>query len=169
MFCPTCGTSNPDTGRFCRSCGAVLANSAALQTPQKLVNHKGKPIHLEGAITKMFMGVAFLLVTAALVASGSGKGWWFWMLIPAFSMLGAGVAQYIQIRRYEKGQPVYTPGAVGVEPARSGEALPPAQTEFVHQESRFKTGDLVPPSVAEGTTRNLEVDREGKTMTLPRD
>ena len=47
-------------------------------------------------------------------------------------------------------------------------ALPPKQTAFVYPESRFKTGDLVPPSVTDTTTRHLEVNSEGETMTLPK-
>jgi TM2 domain-containing membrane protein YozV len=27
MFCPSCGTSNDDSSRFCRSCGAAVAGS----------------------------------------------------------------------------------------------------------------------------------------------
>jgi hypothetical protein len=47
-------------------------------------------------------------------------------------------------------------------------ALPPPQTEFVAPDSRYKTGDLVPPSVVENTTRLLEIDSEGETINLPK-
>jgi hypothetical protein len=48
-------------------------------------------------------------------------------------------------------------------------SLTPAQSDFISPaESRYKTGDLVPPSVTEGTTRHLDIDSEGKTMTLPK-
>ena len=175
MFCPKCGGQNPDTGKFCRSCGtdlgnvsSALASSSAPIAPPRLVNHKGKPISYESALTKMFSGVAFIAVAIALAFS-IGKGWWFWMLIPAFSMLGAGVAQYMQIRRAEKGQTVYTPAVNPVIVAsQPNAALPPPQTEWVAPESRYKTGDLVPPSVTDATTRHLEMDSEGKTMTLPK-
>ena len=30
------------------------------------------------------------------------EGWWFWMLIPAFSMMGTGVAQFIRLKEREK-------------------------------------------------------------------
>jgi hypothetical protein len=46
--------------------------------------------------------------------------------------------------------------------------LPPTQTTYVEPESRFKTGDLVPPSVTDNTTRQLEMDSEGQTMALPK-
>ena len=53
-------------------------------------------------------------------------------------------------------------------PHKPNQSLPPPQTEWAAPESRYKTGDLVPPSVAEGTTRHLEIDSEGQTMTLPK-
>ena len=98
-----------------------------------------------------------------------GRNWWFWMLIPAFTMMGSGVAQYVQLRKLEKGQPLYVPTEQPAAfPAASNTALPPQQTNWVAPESRYKTGDLVPPSVTDNTTRHLEMDTESKTMTLPK-
>jgi predicted phage tail protein len=102
---------------------------------------------LDGAFRSAFMGIAFLLVAMALAFSRMGTGWWFWMLIPAFSMMGTGVAQYIRIKEREKrmfqpgnfSQPsLQSPTNAGAFPARN-------------------TGELVapPPSVTEGTTRHL--------------
>lgn len=175
MFCPKCGTQNPETGKFCRSCGTDLGNvSAALTsgTGRHLthVNHKGKPISLEGAITKFFMGIAFLIVSAALGFSGTGRGWWFWMLIPAFSMLGAGLAQYLQYKKAEESRPPVQPAPDEyiLTSSQNNASLPPTQTEYISPESRYKTGDLVPPSVTEGTTKNLEMNSEGETIMLPK-
>lgn len=175
MFCPKCGTQNPETGKFCRSCGTDLGNVSVALTgnlpqPRQILDKKGRPVHWEGAITKIFTGLAFLVVSIVLAFSQMGRGWWFWMLIPAFTSLGAGLAQYVQLRKVEKGQVVYSPGgaapAIQSAPAAS---LPPIQTEYVSPaESRYKTGDLVPPSVTDSTTKHLELDSEGQTMTLPK-
>ena len=176
MFCPKCGTQNPETGKFCRSCGTDLGNvSQALSgrpinQPAPLFDRKGKPINYERAIVKLFTGIAFIAVAIALALTGNGRGWWFWMLIPAFTSLGAGVAQYVQLRKAEKGLPVYSPIIPNSQlGAMSQSALPPNQTTYVEPESRFKTGDLVPPSVTDNTTRQLEMDSEGQTMALPKE
>ena len=67
MFCPKCGTQNPETGKFCRSCGTDLGNvsealTGNLKQPAALCDRKGRPISFEGAIVKFFTGVAFLAV-----------------------------------------------------------------------------------------------------------
>ncbi len=175
MFCPKCGGQNPEEGKFCRSCGNDLgnvSNALAAKPPvHSLVDRKGKPLNWEGAITKFATGVAFLVIAIVLAVSNMARGqsWWFWMLIPAFTMMGSGVAQYLQLKKIEQGLPVYSP----TEPANNlspsaHTALPSPQTNFVAPESRYKTGDLTPPSVTDHTTRHLEMDSEGKTMTLPK-
>src|SRR5215203_1929266 len=174
MFCPKCGTQNPETGKFCRSCGTDLGNVSAalsgkLPVPQTLINHKGRPISLESAITKFFMGVAFLLISIFLAVSGKGNGWWFWMLIPALMFVGSGIAQYIQLKNAgSSGARITADNQTSISGAAPNAALPPTQTNYVAPDSRFKTGELVPPSVTDGTTKHLEMDSEGKTMTLPK-
>ncbi len=176
MFCPKCGQQNPETGKFCRTCGTDLGNvsnalSGVIPRAQALVDRKGKPISFEGAITKFFTGLAFLIVAFILFFTGAARGqaWWYWLLIPAFGSIGSGIAQYIQIRRMDERAAAIAP--VNSQPAFqpvSSQTLPPAQTQFVSPESRYKTGDLVPPSVTDNTTRHLEMESESKTMALPK-
>lgn len=178
MFCPKCGTSNTETGKFCRSCGTDLGNiTAALsghlpqQQPAVILDQKGKPIDWQSAITKFSTGLAFLVVSLVLSMSRMGRAWWFWLLIPAFIMIGTGIAQYIQLKKLEAaGQTPFRPAPapeIAGSPVQA--ELPSAVNTYVSPESRYKTGDLAPPSVTDGTTRHLEVDREGQTMTLPKD
>ena len=172
MFCPKCGGQNPEAGKFCRSCGTDLGNvtqalTGALPQQRQLLDHKGKPVSWDRAIAKFFSGLAFIAVAIALAFSGRGGGWWFWMLVPGFMGLGAGLAQYVQLRKTEKGGVVYS-SSPNPLPAAQNTSLPPPQTAWVSPDSRYKTGDLVPSSVTDNTTRHLELDSEGQTMTLPK-
>lgn len=177
MFCPKCGTQNPDTGKFCRSCGTGLGNvseaiSGKVGPGHHLVNYKGKRISWDSAISKLFMGAAFLTVSLILGFTGTGNGWWFWMLIPAFAMMGGGLAQYIQLKKAEgsTGAAFLPSTQQNLPVSQSAPSLPAPQTDFVPAaDSLYKTGDLVPPSVTEDTTRHLDLDEEGKTMALPKD
>lgn len=160
MFCPKCATQNLDGASFCRSCGANISlvpqalNGQFQQTNEQEISgsrrgrKKEKQCTLDHAFKNIFMGIAFLLIALALSRS-IGQGWWFWMLIPAFSMMGSGVAQFIRIRERERrsmntqyNQPVFT--------ERSNAAFP-------NSAPRRPTGELMPPvpSVTEGTTRHL--------------
>ena len=98
------------------------------------------------------MGVAFLIVSIALSRS-IGAVWWFWMLIPAFMMMGTGVAQYIRWKEKEKRSQFVAP------PTRN---LPSQQSipTPVGMPRRSNTGELMAPvpSVTEGTTRHLGVE-----------
>jgi len=159
MFCPKCATQNLEGASFCRSCGAniSLIPSALLGPPDSDEDQsdgswcgtakKSKEPRLENAFKNAFMGIAFLFVAMALSFSAMGRGWWFWMLIPAFSMMGTGVAQYIRVKEYEKRML-----------APKGFAQPSIQPA-AHRPAfaTRNTGELVspPPSITEGTTRHL--------------
>src|SRR5215203_5816092 len=161
MFCPKCGTQNPETGRFCRSCGADLGNVSAalsgkLPTKQKMVDRRGRPINWDSAITKIFTGIAFLVVSIVLGITGmaGGKVWWFWLLIPAFGALGSGVAQIFQLKRSEQQNVNFTPETQNsLSSAPPNNALPPTQTDYVAppKPSVYDTGELAerPGSVTE--------------------
>ena len=159
MFCPKCATQNVDGASFCRSCGANIslipqALSGELPQPQNegaegglcLTGKRSKAVTIESSFKNIFSGIAFLMVAIALAFS-IGRGWWFWMLLPAFSLLGSGFAQYIRWREQEKRR------ALGQPQLTREFSQPPSYREV----RRRNTGELMAPvaSVTEGTTRHL--------------
>jgi len=155
MFCPKCATQNLDGASFCRTCGANISlvpqalTGQIANAPEEEVDHRRgrrrdrKEVTLDQAFKNSFMGIAFLLIAIVLSRSAMGQTWWFWMLLPAFSMMGTGIAQYIRVREKEKRTSLQAPPVGRVFPERPqipNELMPPA------------------PSVTEGTTRHLGVE-----------
>ncbi|MEP6570224.1 MAG: zinc ribbon domain-containing protein [Acidobacteriota bacterium] len=162
MFCPKCAAQNLDGASFCRVCGAnisLVSQALTGQIPQTMEDYRDRmgrrarrwdrkrEPSLDSVCKNIFMGIAFLCVSITLGFTRMGYGWWFWMLIPAFSMLGSGVAQYLRLRESKKQS--YLPNALGqpvITAPRRVDSFPAPST-----------GELVrpPPSVTEGTTRHL--------------
>jgi hypothetical protein len=166
MFCPKCASQNLDGASFCRTCGAnisLVSQALTGQLPDEPAEaedrwsrrerkrleckERGKEPTLDHAFKNVFMGIGFLLVAVALSFS-IGRGWWFWMLIPAFSMMGTGIAQFIRIKEEQKKVAQF--GHSAQQPLISPKVP-------VSQLPRRNTGEMAPPppSVTEGTTRHL--------------
>jgi hypothetical protein len=168
MFCPKCAAQNLEGASFCRVCGAnislvpqALTGQMAQQPPsQELLEEdckpgrRGKPLTLESAMKNMFMGVAFLIIAIALSRS-IGATWWFWMLIPAFSLMAKGVAQYLRIKDRDKREALMPPRMPVMQSAPAIQSAPVTPPVLPR-----RTGELHPPvpSVTEGTTRHLGVE-----------
>lgn len=204
MFCPKCGTENPEQGKFCRKCGTDISGVAraigeGTHTGMDLVGsdfddlieltggdpadysvggRRGRrrsenPDDLVAAgIKSAVMGFGFLIVSALLFFTGvaGGHSWWWAMLIPAFTMLVSGLGNVAKSKRLER----RLGGAMSMEtkrqisePNRRSLDQAPADFSAPAGSARYETGEIVPPSVVEGTTRHLEMDSEGETMTLP--
>jgi hypothetical protein len=159
MFCPKCATQNVDGASFCRSCGAnisLIPQALTGQLPEAqdaegggescFTGKRSKEVSLDSSFKNVFSGIAFLLVAIALAFS-IGRGWWFWMLLPAFSLLGTGFAQYIRWREQEKKR------ELGLPQMTRAFSQPTSHREL----PRRNTGELRAPvaSVTEGTTRHL--------------
>ena len=179
MYCPKCGSKNPEDGSFCRSCGADLSSVGAMLSGESydytaLKKKEESDISYESAFGKLFMGIAFLVISIILSNTNMGRGWWFWMLIPAAAMLATGVAHILRLHNQGAfDRPKDTASSYEANKAlgqsKKADALPEAKTEFVPaSRAKYETGDLVPPSVTDNTTRHLEMDKEGETMTLPK-
>ena len=191
MYCPKCGKENPEDGRYCRKCGTGLGSvpgadsSHLLDIEQRALgkvasafrgshatSRKKKKDTWEGAMGSLFTGVAFLVITGVLAFQPMGTGWWFWLFIPAFSMIGAGVAKIIRLEKgdYPETVEFSAEGRKQVD-APDQSALPPKQTTYASEfeKPRYDTGKVAPPSVTEDSTRLLEIDPDGETTKLPRD
>ena len=162
MFCPKCATQNPDGGSFCRGCGAnislvpqALKGEIATAPPEEVTRHRrrhrreGRELTLDQAFKNMFLGIAFLLIAIVLSRTGIGATWWFWLLLPAFPLMGTGIAQCIRVREREKRESLQEPSANRAFPDRFHAQIPARPTD-----------DLMAPvpSVTEGTTRHLGVE-----------
>ena len=163
MFCPKCATQNLDGASFCRTCGANISLVPQALTGQMMPapapveevldescstrRGRRRELTLDTAFKNMFIGVAFLLISIALSRT-IGAGWWFWMLIPAFSLMGTGIAQYIRIRDKEKRTLMAQPRMQPVMQYQAPVELP-RRTDELRQPL---------PSVTEGTTRHLGVE-----------
>lgn len=154
MFCPKCATQNLDGASFCRSCGANIslvpqALSGQLMQPPPVGEDdgvcrtkRGRALTLEQPFKNFFMGIAFIII-AIVLSRTIGQVWWFWMLLPAFSLMATGLAQFIRLQEHAK---------------RASLAPPPMNRSYV-EPSRAPEGLRAPvSSVTEGTTRHLGVE-----------
>src|SRR4051812_34802607 len=115
MYCPKCGSQTPEDGKFCRSCGSdvslvplaltgQLPPSAPSATSASAAVDGAK--HLSAAISNSITGVGFVVVAfSVLLFAPAGRLWWFWMLIPAFSLLASGLAALVRYRAATGGLP----------------------------------------------------------------
>jgi hypothetical protein len=123
---------------------------------------RGHEPNIEKGIKNIFMGLAFVFVALAARRYMPGAfTWWFWLFIPAFTMLGGGVAELFKVkmlkdaRTTDASQTASTQSALPVEPTRQA-TLPQRNTAELIQ----------PPSVTEGTTRHLETPIENKRKSV---
>ncbi|HEV2912424.1 MAG TPA: zinc ribbon domain-containing protein [Pyrinomonadaceae bacterium] len=173
MYCPNCGTNNLEGARYCRSCGVDISLVPQALTGRMIEDksvavrdegrrgrrrQKGEP-SLEKAIKNIFMGLAFLVITLVLAFTPMGTAWWFWMFIPAFAMIGGGVAEWIRLKQAEARAlaPASMMPPMMAQP-RAAAALPQRNAAAAAEQFPPRsTAELVmpPPSVTEGTTRHL--------------
>jgi hypothetical protein len=186
MFCPKCGTQNPETGKFCRSCGSDLAVvSEALTGRAGLIpeivgdDSRAAQRHLRrndpdeawsAGARQSILGIGFFIISMVLFFTNvaGGSGWWWAMLFPGFSLLATGIGSIVRARRLEQRQQAVL--GVGSRQSFGGysdpASLPASNPDYVPVGSPYNTGDLAPPSVTDGTTRHLSLENEGETKIL---
>lgn len=176
MYCPQCATDNLDSSSFCRGCGAnisMVSQALSGQLPvhdaeesgsrdsrrRRRSRDRSEEPNLEKGVKNIFMGLAFVFVALAARRYMPGAfTWWFWLFIPAFAMLGGGVAELLKVKMGKDARLSAAPtadsvqSALPVEPQRQA-ALPQRNTSELIQP---------PPSVTEGTTRHLETPIKNK-------
>lgn len=169
MFCPKCATQNSDNAQFCRACGtnigvvsqALTGRLAPVSSgvPEDLVDdlprrrRRGrKQASVESGIKHVFMGVGFLVVAVCLALFGHGRNdWWYWMLIPAFTLLGGGVGEVLRAKGAQRALMQSQQTASVLSPG-----IPPARLEPApRSRNTAELPPLPPASVTEGTTRHL--------------
>jgi len=159
MFCPKCAAQNIDGAHFCRACGANLSLIPQALTGQlpaapneefgrRRRRNRSRQPSLDEGVRTLVMGFGFIAVAIALAIYGEPIGasvWWFWMLIPAFGMLGKGISDILRANQLKSSQGQQQIPYVAPPPL-------PANN----------TNELRPPvaSVTEGTTRHLGTEVE---------
>lgn len=169
MYCPRCAAQNVDDAKYCRACGAdvsLVPQALTGTLADKLAaaeggdRHRHRRRHKEPSIEKgvksLFLGLAFVIISlSVLIFSGGGRNWWFWMLIPAFALIGDGVGTLIRVWHDQRklAPPAYMPSQT---PLPTTTAMP-AQGRRAGELPQRNTGELIepPPSVTEATTRHL--------------
>jgi hypothetical protein len=168
MYCPQCASENQENASFCRGCGAnislvpqALTGSVPASVPDEWAENLSQwrrrrdVPSVEKGIKNIFMGVAFILAAlGAFWFAPSGQNWWFWLFIPAFAMLGGGVAEMV---RFKMRKTAALPAASRQAAIRAAAQRPAAALP------RLDTSELMqPPSISDSTTRHLEPPVESK-------
>jgi zinc ribbon protein len=164
MFCPNCATQNVEGASFCRVCGANISLVPQALTGQlPVAKHEEEYVDwrsrrrrgrqheptLDEAVRNLFMGIAFVVVSILVSKYGPGGSvWWFWLLIPAFTFFGKGVADLVRLKQNKQVAPTSTQPQIN--------SMRPADLPAP------RTGELMPPvsSVTEGTTRHLGAEAQ---------
>lgn len=162
MFCPKCGTQNPDEGKFCRSCGADLSVvSEALSRKSGSTEIEAEDIFCltsDGKINNLddlfsagvknsILGLGFLIISIILLLTNvaNGQKWWWAMLFPAFAMLATGISNIAKTKRLEKRNAEnLTFAQVNQFPNNPiTTALPPLQTDFIKIRNLVNSGNKI--------------------------
>lgn len=174
MFCPKCGNKNPDDARFCRSCRANLGNVLAVVDGElKADSGSLKPVDADEiystGIRNTVLGAGFLMISMLMFTIPGNSFYWLLMLLPALPLFASGVSRIVkaQALRKKKAAGYFEPSLPGNFAATQ---LDSGKQDYIQPVCGYATNELLKatPSVTEETTRQLEMNKEGETMTLPK-
>jgi hypothetical protein len=168
MYCPNCA-SPIDNVKFCRACGAnvsLVPVAISGQLPAAEEENRGRPRHrrhkqpsVEAACRSIFTGLGFIAVSFAVMRYFPGGGfWWFWLFIPAFATIGAGIGELIRLRGGH-----HVGASIGVTAPELRVALPSVSPPPAI-ESPTTSQLEPPPSIVESTTRHLEASQSNEAQ-----
>jgi hypothetical protein len=97
-------------------------------------------------VQKLSVGTAFLVISlCVMMFAPAGHIWWFWMLIPAFTLIGKGIAPFVELKHRGR-----------MSGSAPSQVATPAPQPSLEERRQFELSP--PPSVTETTTRHLEYD-----------
>ena len=140
MTCPNCGTNNIAEANFCRMCGLNF------QRVSTCTASNSTPPDLGSAFNKLFVGLAFLIVAFVPLAEGEPIVWW--LLFPGIPMVMKGICLLARIKRVGGIQNHYQSVPINTQTT-------PIPARHSCDVRARPTGELVPISVTENTTKLL--------------
>ena len=173
MYCPNCAAQIEETQKYCRSCGtdvSLVSQALEGQLPSNGAigvhrGHSGRlrgrrredrnPPSIEGAVRAFFLGLGFVFVSfAARKFAPAGEIWWFWLLFPAFSWMGAGIGQFLKLREQRRRQQESQFDSMTSQPT-----FTPLTTRMPENSAPTDSDPPSPSSVTEHTTKHLDPSR----------
>ncbi|MFL6215172.1 MAG: hypothetical protein ACJ74J_14905 [Blastocatellia bacterium] len=139
MNCPNCGAESITTANFCRMCGVKLREMPAA-FPSNSSPDLGR------AIRRLIVGIGLLIVAFIPLLEGEPMIWW--LLFPGVPIVSKGLRLLVQAN---------VSNCVQNHPATQiSSPTTPLQARISSNVRVRPTGELMPPSVTENTTRLLE-------------
>lgn len=164
MYCPKCGTQNPNDGRFCRVCGANVVNVLAfvegtITTESDLLADEKTPGLYSSGVRNVILAMGFVVGSIFIKSMPGDTYLWLLFLIPGICLLASGVSRILKFEELEKLRKEKVANARLFPQSQPMQLLPTSQSEYIKPRSKYKTEELIerPPSVIEGTTRHLEL------------
>jgi hypothetical protein len=173
MFCPKCGNENPNEAKFCRGCRANLANVLAVVDDEVSVYTWPQKVDADelysSSLRNTVLGLGVLLLSVMLFFVTGQSPYWVLLIVPSVVVFAVGVSGIVRAQDLNKKK-----AALASEPLLNHSnvnQLGQGRPDYIKPEPAFdyETNELLEtPSVVEDTTRQLEMNSEGETMTLPK-